>query len=189
MKRILALLLSLTMAFGLTGCDSSTDALLGELLDEALNALENTVTYDTDEATDTWTYDQDENADWSQNQGTNTSDLDPEGWYYSAGEVSEYLYTYGCLPDNFITKSEARDLGWEGGSVEDYAPGYAIGGDTFGNREGLLPEESGRVYYECDIDTNGQNSRGAKRLVYSNDGLIYYTEDHYESFTLLYGEE
>ena len=115
--------------------------------------------------------------------------LDRAGWYYSAEEVSLYLYTYGCLPQNFITKNEARDLGWEGGSVEDYAPGYAIGGDKFGNREGLLPKAQGRQYYECDIDTDGADSRGAKRLVYSNDGLIYYTEDHYESFILLYGEE
>lgn len=115
--------------------------------------------------------------------------LDEDGWFYSAELVSLYLQTYGKLPDNFITKDEARKLGWEGGSVEDYAPGYAIGGDKFGNREGLLPEAEGRRYYECDIDTDGRDSRGAKRLVYSNDGLIYYTDDHYESFTLLYGEE
>ena len=116
-------------------------------------------------------------------------EIDEEGWYYSAEEVSEYLYTYGYLPGNFITKDDARALGWEGGSVERYAPGCAIGGDVFGNKEGLLPKEKGRTYYECDIDTNGQNSRGAKRLVFSDDGLIYYTEDHYESFTLLYGED
>ncbi len=115
--------------------------------------------------------------------------IDEDGWYYTAIDVSLYLYTYGHLPDNYITKSEARELGWEGGSVERFAPGYAIGGDKFGNREGLLPKASGRQYYECDIDTNGADSRGAKRIVYSNDGLIYYTDDHYESFRLLYGEE
>lgn len=64
----------------------------------------------------------------------------------------------------------------------------SIGGDRFGNREGLLPTAKGRKYYECDIDFDG-TYRGAKRIVYSNDGLIYYTEDHYESFELLYGEE
>ena len=69
------------------------------------------------------------------------------------------------------------------------APGCAIGGDRFGNREGILPAAQGRSYYECDIGTIGESSRGAKRLVYSDDGLIYYTEDHYETFTLLYGEE
>lgn len=115
--------------------------------------------------------------------------IEEDGWYYSAEDVSLYLYTYEELPDNFITKDEAEALGWEGGSVEDYAPGYAIGGDRFGNREGLLPDAPGRDYYECDIDTNGADSRGAKRIVYSDDGLIYYTDDHYESFTLLYGDE
>ena len=115
--------------------------------------------------------------------------IDPEGWYYSAFDVSLYLHIHGHLPENFITKDEARELGWEGGSVEKYAPGYAIGGDVFGNREGILPEEQGRVYYECDVDTKGEDSRGAHRLVYSSDGLIYYTADHYETFKLLYGEE
>jgi len=115
--------------------------------------------------------------------------IDEDGWYYSKEDVALYLYTYGRLPGNFMTKNEARDLGWEGGSVERYAPGYAIGGDKFGNREGILPKASGRQYYECDIDTDGRDSRGAKRIVFSNDGLIYYTDDHYESFTLLYGEE
>lgn len=114
--------------------------------------------------------------------------LDPEGWYYSPEEVSLYLYTYGQLPDNYITKEEARALGWEGGSVEAYAPGCAIGGDVFGNREELLPEAEGRTYYECDVNTAGMSSRGAERLVYSDDGLIYYTPDHYESFILMFGE-
>lgn len=113
-------------------------------------------------------------------------EIDEDGSYNSAEDVSLYLYTFGCLPENYITKNEARDLGWSGGSVEKYAPGCAIGGDRFGNREGVLPEGT---YHECDIDTIGQNSRGAKRLVYADDGRIYYTEDHYETFTLLYGEE
>lgn len=117
------------------------------------------------------------------------SELDENGTYNSAEDVSLYLHLYDHLPDNYITKSEARDLGWTGGSVERYAPGCAIGGDRFGNREGLLPTAKGRSYYECDIDTTGETSRGAKRIIFSNDGLIYYTEDHYESFTLLYGEE
>ena len=116
-------------------------------------------------------------------------EIDEDGWYYSADEVALYLHLYGHLPENFITKSEAASLGWEGGSVEPYAPDHVIGGDKFGNREGLLPDAKGRYYYECDIDTLGEDSRGAKRIVFSNDGLIYYTEDHYESFVLLYGEE
>ena len=92
------------------------------------------------------------------------------------------------MPSNFITKNEARAAGWEGGSLERYCPGKCIGGDRFGNREGLLPSAKGRVWTECDINTLGKKSRGAERMVFSNDGLIYYTGDHYESFELLYGE-
>ena len=115
--------------------------------------------------------------------------IDEDGWYYSKEDVSLYLHTYGRLPENYITKSQARELGWTGGTVENYKEGAAIGGDKFGNREGLLPKKDGRQYYECDIDTNGRGSRGARRIVFSNDGLIYYTSDHYGSFTLLYGKE
>jgi len=115
--------------------------------------------------------------------------LDEFGTYSSMEDVSLYLATYGELPDNFITKQEARDLGWTGGSLEPYAPGSCIGGDYFGNYEGILPQPEGRTFHECDIDTLGTSSRGAKRLVFSNDGLIYYTDDHYQTFTLLYGDE
>ncbi len=114
--------------------------------------------------------------------------IDEYGTYTSKEDVSLYLYTYGRLPDNFITKDEARSLGWSGGGLDDYSYGKCIGGDRFGNYEGLLPEAYGRTYTECDVDTLHQSSRGAKRIVFSNDGLIYYTDDHYESFTLLYGE-
>lgn len=113
--------------------------------------------------------------------------LDPEGYYYSKEEVALYIYTYGCLPPNFVTKAEAEDAGWSGGSVERYIPGAAIGGNRFGNREGILPDAPGRSWTECDINTNGASGRGAERIVFSNDGLIYYTSDHYESFELLYG--
>ena len=117
-----------------------------------------------------------------------TVTLDEAGTYTSKEDVSLYLSTYGHLPDHFITKSMARSLGWSGGGLDDYDKGKCIGGDRFGNNEGLLPEARGRQYYECDIDTLHKDSRGAKRIVFSNDGLIYYTEDHYESFELLYGE-
>ncbi|MBR2491728.1 MAG: ribonuclease [Ruminiclostridium sp.] len=115
------------------------------------------------------------------------TELDPNGSYTTKEDVALYIHLYGCLPENFMTKDEARDLGWEGGSLEPYAPGMCIGGDYFGNYEGLLPED--RDYTECDIDTLGADSRGPKRIVFSDDGLIYYTPDHYESFELLYGEE
>ncbi len=115
--------------------------------------------------------------------------IDENGVYTGAADVGLYIHTYGKLPNNFITKNEARSLGWEGGGLEEFAPGKCIGGDRFGNYEELLPEKDGRFYTECDIDTLGKSSRGAKRIVFSNDGLVYYTDDHYESFTLLYGEE
>ena len=115
--------------------------------------------------------------------------LDEGGEYTSAEDVALYLHLYAHLPQNFITKKDARALGWNGGGLDDYADGKCIGGDRFGNYEGLLPDAPGREYHECDIDTLHAVSRGAKRIVYSNDGLIYYTEDHYESFILLYGEE
>ena len=114
--------------------------------------------------------------------------LPEDGVYDSKDEVALYIHLYGHLPDNYITKSQAQDLGWTGGSLEPYAPGKCIGGSYFGNYEGLLPTVPGRRYTECDIDTLGASSRGAKRIVFSNDGLIYYTDDHYDSFTLLAGE-
>ncbi len=108
------------------------------------------------------------------------------GVYTSVEDVALYIHTYGKLPGNFITKKEAKKLGWTGGSLEDYAPGKCIGGDRFGNYEGLLPDKDGRIYYECDIDTTGTSGRGAKRIVFSNDGLVYYTADHYKTFEKLY---
>ena len=116
--------------------------------------------------------------------------VEKNGEYTSKEEVAAYLYQFGELPDNYITKKEAKKLGWvsEEGNLYKVAPGKSIGGDYFGNYEGILPEKEGRECHECDIDTDG-HYRGAKRMVYSDDDLIYYTEDHYESFTLLYGEE
>ena len=121
--------------------------------------------------------------------GAGNQTVDEDGWYTSKEEVALYIHLYERLPENYVTKKEAEEAGWHGGNVERYTgEGTAIGGSRFGNREGLLPEEQGRTYTECDIDTPGSNSRGAKRIVFSNDGLIYYTDDHYESFELLYGE-
>lgn len=110
---------------------------------------------------------------------------DRGGTYDQAEDVALYLYCYGELPGNYITKQEAYDLGWQGGSVERYAPGKCIGGNHYGNYEGNLPEGD---YTECDIDTLGKNSRGAKRLVFDDED-IYYTEDHYETFEQLYDKD
>lgn len=200
MKKVFTFLLALVIVFGFMGCGDTVDAFLdvaGVMLeadstsdapnvtDDLLDDLEADTT-DEPEVSDTERLPSDTTVSALPDE---TPSIDEDGLYYSAEDVALYLYTYGHLPGNFITKSEARELGWEGGSVEAYSPDCAIGGDKFGNREGLLPKANGRQYYECDIDTHGEDSRGAKRLVYSNDGLIYYTEDHYETFTLLYGEE
>lgn len=115
--------------------------------------------------------------------------IDEFGVYTSKEDVALYIHTYGKLPNNFMTKKEAKALGWQGGGLDDFAEGYCIGGDYYGNYEGLLPEVHGRTYHECDIDTLHKQKRGKKRIIYSNDGNIYYTEDHYESFELLYGED
>ena len=116
--------------------------------------------------------------------------LEESGSYTSKEDVAAYIHQFGHLPDNFITKKEAKKAGWVSskGKLAEAAPGKGIGGDRFGNYEGNLPEKEGRQYYECDIDSDG-SYRGAKRIVYSDDGLVYYTEDHYETFELLYGEE
>ena len=110
-------------------------------------------------------------------------EIDEDGSYTTKEDVALYIHIYGKLPSNFITKKQAEKLGWNGGSLEPYAPGKCIGGGYFGNYEGILPDGN---YKECDIDTLGKKKRGAKRLIYSDDGRIYYTDDHYESFTQLY---
>ena len=166
LKKFTALLLALLLTFSLAACSSESGASAPQQGSEETVQTETTASEETEE-----------------------SAIAEDGSYTSVEDVALYLYTYGHLPDNFMTKKEARKLGWEKGSLEPYAPGMCIGGDYFGNYEGLLPEADGREYTECDIDTLGAKSRGAKRIVFSNDGLIYYTEDHYESFTLLYGEE
>ena len=219
MKKILALILALTMLLSLTGCAEVFDILLdiGIGYIETMDPTDGTTAPDSVVATDpTGTTQKPTQAPTTPpttppatqaptepkpepttpptqapttppTEAPTEPPIDENGWYYSKEDVALYLYTYGHLPSNFITKAQAESLGWSGGSVERYKAGAAIGGDRFGNREGLLPKASGRQYYECDIDTNGKNSRGAKRIVFSNDGLIYYTDDHYESFTLLYG--
>jgi hypothetical protein len=165
-RRIGALLLSILMligAFSLTSCEE----MLSDILDVAIDVLEEESSDPTSE---------------------NPSPIDEDGQYTTKEDVALYLWTYHRLPSNFITKSQARNLGWESGSVEKYAPGYAIGGDRFGNYEGRLPK--GKTYIECDIDTVGKSSRGACRIVYATDfSVIYYTADHYESFEIVYGGE
>ena len=102
-------------------------------------------------------------------------------------EVAAYIYKFGGLPQNFITKKEALALGWDAksGNLWRVTDKKSIGGDRFSNREKKLPGADGRKWFECDIGYRG-GRRGAERIVFSSDGLIYYTPDHYENFYLLF---
>ena len=94
-----------------------------------------------------------------------------------------WLQKYGILPDKYIGKKEAKELGWVSvlGNLDEVAPGKMIGGDIYRNRNGHLPQADGRIWYEADINfTGGYRSR--HRILYSNDGLIFVTYDHYETF-------
>ena len=188
MKKILSSVLAIWMVLAvflcLSGCEVSQEELAAAevLVEEAIELLEElpeeTIAAPSESETPT--------EETLPPTEETEAYIDPYGSYTTKEDVALYIHLYGELPLNFMTKKHARALGWEGGSLEPVAPGMCIGGDYFGNYEGLLPED--REYTECDIDTLGAKSRGAKRIVFSDDGLIYYTEDHYESFELLYGE-
>ncbi|SCW50469.1 ribonuclease [Ruminococcaceae bacterium YRB3002] len=167
-RKIIAILSVITLLAGLAGCDLYTS------YQTKSSEETKTVTRVTEVTEGT----------------TETEDLiiDENGAYTHRDDVALYLHTYGHLPYNFITKKEARQLGWNSGGLDRYLEGGCIGGGKFGNYQELLPVADGRQYYECDIDTMHLKDRGSKRIVYSNDGLIYYTEDHYNSFVLLYGD-
>ena len=118
--------------------------------------------------------------------------VDENGEYTTKDEVALYIYKYHKLPKNYITKKEAKKLGWNSSKnyVGDVAKGKSIGGDRFGNNEKHLPVVKGRKYIECDIDYKGKK-RNAKRIIYADDfdesiGFIYYTDDHYNTFEKLY---
>ena len=190
MKKLLSLLLALVMLFSFTAC-----GLDQETVDLALDVAEVLLTESEEDTPDAPIAEEiappEEETETPAEEppAEETPAIDKDGAYTTKEDVALYIHTYGCLPGNFMTKNDARDLGWEGGGLDPYADGMCIGGDRFGNYEGLLPEKDGRSYTECDIDTLHAKSRGAKRIVFSNDGLIFYTDDHYESFTLLYGDE
>ena len=198
-KWALALLATLMVLTGLAGCSSKE---VETALDVAVEVLE---VVDALESMDAETQEEKEDtasisvleSSISETETTvevteedTDAVIDEDGHYTSKEDVALYLHTYGKLPSNFISKKEAEELGWkqkegEAGQLHVVAPGMSIGGSSFGNREGLLPTKKGRKYYECDINYVKGN-RGAERIVYSNDGLIFYTGDHYESFEQLY---
>ncbi|WP_407415607.1 ribonuclease domain-containing protein [Methanobrevibacter sp.] len=104
-----------------------------------------------------------------------------DGQYCTVDEVAAYIKEFHKLPSNYITKSEAKALGWNGGPLKNYAPGKSIGGDVFTNREKSLPKTSAK-YIECDINANG-TSRGPERIIYNSETFqVYYTSDHYKTF-------
>ena len=199
-KKLQTLLLALVLALTMTACSEEvTNAVIDEVVDIAVDQVVDVLTEedsgetpDMEEAPapdDSAPVEEEPAPEEEAPPAEEVPAIDEDGYYTTKEDVALYIYTYGHLPDNFITKKEAESLGWSGGGLDDYAYGCCIGGNRFGNYEGLLPEASGRTYTECDIDTMHASKRGAKRIVFSNDGLIYYTDDHYESFTLLYGEE
>lgn len=198
-KWALALLATLMVLTGLAGCSSKDVETALDVAIEVIEVVESLEAMETEtqissgsEQTSVQTEAQ--TTSEAETEVIETEDeaavIDEDGHYTSKEEVALYLYTYGKLPSNFITKKEAENLGWkkkdgEAGQLHVVAPGMSIGGSSFGNYEGLLPEKKGRKYFECDINYIKGN-RGAERLVYSNDGLIFYTGDHYESFEQLY---
>ena len=199
-KKLQTLLLALVLALTMTACSEEvTNAVIDEVVDIAVDQVVDVLTEedsgetpDMEEAPapdDSAPVEEEPAPEEEAPPVEEAPAIDEDGYYTTKEDVALYIYTYGHLPDNFITKKEAESLGWSGGGLDDYAYGCCIGGNRFGNYEGLLPEANGRTYTECDIDTMHASKRGAKRIVFSNDGLIYYTDDHYESFTLLYGEE
>ena len=201
-KRLSALFLALILLLTLCGCGEIADTAAAEQTKTAEPAQSEPAAApaaDEPETTEETAPEQSEEAALPEEDAADdetpapaeeaSASIAEDGSYTSKDDVALYIHTYGHLPGNFITKKQAQALGWSGGSLEPYAPGKCIGGSHFGNYEGILPEKDGRSYTEGDIDTLGADKRGAKRIVFSNDGLIYYTEDHYETFELLYGEE
>lgn len=207
MKKLLSLLLALLMLFSLAACTDEEVDLVFDVLDAVADSIP-----DEGQSEDVKPPEQalpDSQAPPAQPEAPSVPEtpaepetpavpeaptqpeeptLDEDGWYSDKDNVALYIHLYGKLPSNFLSKSKARSqYGWEYGPLDKLAPGMSIGGSQFFNNEGNLPDAEGRTWTECDIDTVGKDGRGGKRIVFSNDGLIYYTEDHYETFELLYG--
>lgn len=175
MKKILALLFSIFFCIGmLLGCGNDKQ--------NTAEQQKQTNTIQVEQNTTS-------NKDYNTQGNDSKLKLDFDGSYTDKEHVAAYINQFQKLPHNYITKGEAKKLGWKSkGTLDKVAPGKSIGGDRYGNYEGLLPKKDKRTWRECDIDYVKGN-RNAKRIVFSNDGLIYYTEDHYKSFTRLYQEE
>ena len=198
-KRIAAFLLAVCMGLLLVGCDPGYE-LTEPVMTAVSSQTEQNLTTETEQpTTETVTESETEAVTETETEPETLSppvtavppedepllpSVEKDGSYTSPEDVAEYIHTFGTLPANFITKKEAQALGWVSseGNLQDVAPGMSIGGDYFGNREGLLPEGS---YHECDVNYTG-GYRGSERLIYGADGSIYYTNDHYQTFSQLY---
>ena len=179
-KKYFMILAAVVMTLLMSACSTITD--------EGGDNQDVTSYYDGYESTyEAGQSDDDTYADETEADSESDEYLDENGSYSSKEDVALYIHLYNKLPSNFITKKKAEELGWDNkeGNLWDVTDKMSIGGDRFGNYEGLLPEKDGRKYYECDIDYDG-GYRGAKRIIYSNDGLIFYTDDHYDTFSQLY---
>ena len=174
---VLALILAVFLLF--SGCAPKDSDIVNDVNNNVIDSKDNDVSDNDIEnsASDT------EDAGLPEDE----QEIDEDGVYTDPLLVAKYIHTYNKLPSNFITKKEAAKLGWESdkGNLWEVTDKMSIGGDKFGNREGLLPKKEGRVYYECDVNYEG-GFRGAERIVFFGDGLIFYTDDHYESFSQLY---
>lgn len=93
------------------------------------------------------------------------------------------LKTVQHLPDYYLTKEEAEAIGWirRKGNLNKVAQGKMIGGDRYFNKNGHLPSDLGRTWFEADIEYE-TSYRGDNRILYSNDGLIFVTYDHYLTY-------
>lgn len=94
-----------------------------------------------------------------------------------------YLAQYGRLPEYYVDKQTAQNAGWRPAKkkLSSVLPGKMMGGGVFANKAGKLPSAAGRVWYEADINYYG-GKRNRQRLLYSSDGLLFVTYDHYHTF-------
>lgn len=210
-KRLLALLMAVLMLLGVSGCSEVISGFLEEVDSQLTESYlqESSVSNKPDSSKPQSSKPQSSKPESSKPESSKPESskpesskpesseqesqiqlLDKDGKYYSKEDVALYIYQYKELPCNYLTKKEAEKMGWVSskGNLWKVTDKMVIGGDRFGNYEGLLPSKKGRTYTECDVNYNGGH-RGSERIIFSNDGLIYYTGDHYNTFELLYGEE
>lgn len=189
MKRLLIFISAITLAMSfMTGCsvDVADIEKAGEIISELASDIASDIQQDISDssgfAQGTYSSSKNDISESTLKKAENT--VEKDGVYTTPAMVAAYIHTFNKLPQNYITKKEAQQLGWSASKnyVSDVAPGKSIGGDSFGNREGLLPKGK---YRECDINYK-RGKRNAERIIYNSDGDIYYTGDHYNSFTKLY---